>query len=69
LERLGQPGVFIHCHAAVLFRCEHEAGVIPDPEGDVLEDEPGVLAQSMVAAGEVMRSNSQAAKRLSEQFC
>jgi hypothetical protein len=34
-----------------------------------LEDEPGVLAQSMVAAGEVMRSNSQAAKRLSEQFC
>jgi hypothetical protein len=56
--------------AAVLFLCEHEAGVIPDPEGMDLEDEPAALAQGMVAAGEIMRSNSQAgAKRSSEPFC
>jgi hypothetical protein len=44
------------------FFCEHEAGVIPDPEGIDLEDEPAALAQAMVAAGEIMRSNSQAGR-------
>jgi hypothetical protein len=44
------------------FFCEHEAGVIPDPEGMDLEDEPAALAQAMVAAGEIMRSNSQAGR-------
>jgi hypothetical protein len=74
LERLCQPGVFVLDVEAAMpryyFFCEHEAGVIPDPEGMDLEDEPAALAQAMVAAGEIMRSNSQAgAKRSSEPFC
>jgi hypothetical protein len=40
--------------------CEDEAGVIPDSED--LEDEPAALAQAMVAAGEIMRSNSLAGR-------
>jgi hypothetical protein len=50
-----------HCgkgYATVRFFCEHEAGVIPDPEGMDLEDEPAALAQAMLAAEEIMRSNS-----------
>jgi hypothetical protein len=66
LERLCQRGVFVLDVEAAMpryyFFCEHEAGVIPDPEGMDLEDEPAALAQAMVAAGEIMRSNSQAGR-------
>lgn len=44
------------------FFCEHEAGVIPDLEGMDLKDEPAARAQAMVAAGEIMRSNSLAGR-------
>jgi hypothetical protein len=49
-------------YAAVYFFCEHETGVISDPEGIDLEDEPAALAQAIVAAREIMRSNSQAGR-------
>jgi hypothetical protein len=44
------------------FYCEHEAGVIPDFEGNELDDEPAALSQAMAAAGEIMRLNSQAGR-------
>ncbi|WP_353645103.1 hypothetical protein [Mesorhizobium sp. WSM2239] len=66
MERRGQPCVFVFnvedVYAAVLFFCEHDAGVIPDLEGMDLEDEAAALAQAMVAAGEIMRSNSRAGR-------
>jgi hypothetical protein len=66
LERLGQNCVFVldveDGMPRYYFFCEHQAGVIPDPEGMDLEGEPAALAQAMVAAGEIMRSNSQSGR-------